>query len=136
VVGSDRRLKLCVAVSLAAGVIASIPLAVIALSRRVTSFRRRSTGVVVALALLPTSLGHRCRRGAGVAWASVPPRRWRRLGITPLWLWRCRSAGTVAIVAWALLPSRRWRHRGCRYGHHRHLVAGVVAVVTMAPSRR
>ncbi len=114
----------------AAGIITNIPLAGIALTRCVTSYRCRSAGVVVALALLPTFLGHCCRRGAGVAWASLPPRRRHRLGIVAIvalalllcW-YRCHHClGIFAVTAlaslqllrWTSSPSWRWHHRCCR----------------------
>ncbi len=99
----------------------------------------RSAGIVVALALLPTSLGHHCHRGAGVAWASSPPRRWHCLGIVAvvalalLLRWhRChRCLGIVAVTAlaslrmsrWTSSPSWRWHYCCCRDG-------------TVSPSRR
>jgi hypothetical protein len=76
------------------------------------SYHHRSADVVVALALLPKSLGHCCRRGTGIAWALLPPRRWHCLGI-------------VAVVALAL--SLRW--------HRCHCCLGIVAVTALAPSR-
>jgi hypothetical protein len=110
---------------------------------------------------LPTSLGHRCRGGAGVAWALLPPRRWHRLGIVAVVAlalslrWHCchRRLGIVAITAlaslrslrWTSSPSWRWHHRcrrdgamllsrRCRHRWGQPGACAIVGIVTLASS--
>lgn len=117
---------------------------------------QRPLGIVAVVAL--ASLGHRCRRGAGVAWASLRCGFGVVVVLAPLpsSLGHCcrHDAGVIAVVATdiiaisllALLRLSRWRRRGADViawvtwrllasSSHRPGAVAIIAVVMLASSR-